>query len=393
MRGADLLSPWSALLRVLRLLALGLGWSVLLSGVLVMNPVAAPHAARGGPVAQSPGQGEVAQAPSPSPFATLEPTPTTAGTHAGPSPSAHPVPSAHPTPRPASAPGPIQPTHSPTPPPMHPPPATPHVMVIMEENKGYQPTLGACSADPYLCSLATLYASGTAWAGVSHPSAPNYLAFISGSTQGISSDCTPGGSGCGPFSSPDLGGQLTAAGIPWRAYMESMPSPCFTGAGSGNYAEKHNPFMYFTDVSGSPTCARDVVPYPGAPGLVSDLTGPSAPDFVWITPNLQNDMHNGTVQQGDAWLKANLAPVLTSTWFTNFNATVIVTMDEGDAPGSIPNQIPMVVISHKSLGHGNFTTPGNHYGVLRTIEEVYRLSMLGGAAGANNGDLSSLFSY
>src|ERR1700693_1820790 len=76
--------------------------------------------------------------------------------------------------------------------------AAPHVMVIVEENRGYGATLGDCAADPYLCSLAAGYASLTAWYAVSHPSAPNYLALDSGSTQGIASDCTPDGGGCGP---------------------------------------------------------------------------------------------------------------------------------------------------------------------------------------------------
>lgn len=266
---------------------------------------------------------------------------------------------------------------------------TPHVLVIMEENKGYQATLGTCSADPYLCSLAATYASGTAWTGVGHPSAPNYLAFDSGSTQGLTSDCTP--PSCGPFTAVDLGGQMTGAGIPWRAYMESMPSACYTGSTAGNYAEKHNPFMYFTDVRSSSTCIEKDVPYPGSSGLLADLGAANAPDFVWITPNLQDDMHNGTVQQGDAWLRANLAPVLTSPWYTSQNATVIVTMDEhsGDNTGS-GGRVPMVVISNNAQGHGNFSTTGNHYSSLRAIEEAFGLPLLGKAASASD-PLPALF--
>src|SRR4029077_9899826 len=71
--------------------------------------------------------------------------------------------------------------------------AEPHLMVIVEENRGYAATLGSCGSDPYLCSLAAGYASLTAWYGITHPSAPNYLALDSGSTQGVASDCTPDG--------------------------------------------------------------------------------------------------------------------------------------------------------------------------------------------------------
>jgi phosphatidylinositol-3-phosphatase len=97
-------------------------------------------------------------------------------------------------------------------------------MIVVEENKGYAATLGACANDPYLCWLASHYTSVTDWYGVTHPSEPNYLAQTTGGTQGCTSDtCFK------TLTVPSLGGQLTGAGIPWTAYMESMPSACFTG--------------------------------------------------------------------------------------------------------------------------------------------------------------------
>ena len=305
----------------------------------------------------------------PSPSATPTGSPTVSPTA---SPKATPTAAA--TPRPTST-----PTATPTP---SPPSGTPHVLVVMEENKGYAATLGSCFADPYLCSLASTYASYTNWHGVGHPSLPNYLAFDSGSTQG----CTTDGCATG-LTATDLGGQLNAAHIPWTAYMESMPSACYSGGSSGAYARKHNPFVYFTDTASS--CAAHDVPYPGSSGLVSALDGSSAPSFVFITPNLVNDMHDGTVQQGDAWLQANLAPVLSSSWFTNFNSTVIVTMDEGNSGGA--NQVPTVVISNTARGQGQVATSGNHYGTLRAIEEAFGLAVLGGAASSANGDLTRAF--
>lgn len=264
----------------------------------------------------------------------------------------------------------------------------------MEENKGYAATLGSCANDPYLCSLASQYTSFVGWVGVSHPSEPNYLAAVSGSTQGCTSDtCFT------PYTAPELGGQLSAAGIPWAAFMESMPSACYTGqwaptgtSGSNAlYAEKHNPFVVFKDVLDN-NCSSHVLPYPGSNGLVSALNGPSAPDFVWITPNQQDDMHSSTVTAGDNWLKANLAPVLSSPWFTNGNATVVVTMDEheGDNAGCCSDaaggQIPEVVISSAGAGEGNVSLTGSHYGTLRAIEQAYGLPLLGLAGNAANGD-------
>ncbi len=258
-----------------------------------------------------------------------------------------------------------------------------HVLVVVEENQGYGPTLGTCSADPYFCSLASTYASLTNWSGVAHGSFVDYLALDSGSTQGQTFDCGT----CGPFAGADLGGQLSAKRIPWTAYIESMPWACYRGVGTGAYKKTHNPFVYFNDVLNN-NCASHDVPYPGVTSMVRALNSSSAPAYVFITPNLLHDMHTGTVQQGDAWLKANLAPVLTSSWFTNFKSTVIVTMDEGGASGS-NNQIATVIISNNAKGMGAIDLAGDHYGTLRTIEEAFGLSLLGGATSGT--DLSSLF--
>ena len=260
-------------------------------------------------------------------------------------------------------------------------------MVIMEENQGYSATLGDCAADPYICSLAATYASANNWSGVGHPSQPNYVAIGSGSTQGCTSD---GCVGAGAYSVPDLGGQLTSSGIPWVGWMETMPGACYTGSSSGSYVLKHNPFIYYTD--NLPPAACHILPYPGVSSMVATLSAPNAPDYVWITPNLNDDMHDGTVAQGDSWLQANLASVLLSSWFTEGNATVIITMDEnsGDNSGAGGGHVPMVVISSNAKGKGSIAIAGNHYGTLRTIEEAYGLPLLGGAASPANGDLSSL---
>lgn len=283
-------------------------------------------------------------------------------------------------------------THAPGPG-SHPGPnGTPHVLVIMEENKGYAATIGSCGADPYLCSLAATYGSDSSWFGVSHPSEPNYVALDSGGIQGCTSDTA---CHADSLTQQDLGGQLSAAGIPWVGYMESMPSPCYTGSGAGGYALKHNPFGFFKD-NYAGTC--HILPYPGVSGLLSVLNGANAPDFVWITPNLIDDMHDGTVQQGDAWLRANLAPVLSSRWFTRGNSTAIVTMDENDAVGgtgccgvAAGGQIPMVVVSSRGRSKGSFTLTGDHYGFLRSMEEVFGLGLLGLARTSGNGDLTALF--
>ncbi len=267
-------------------------------------------------------------------------------------------------------------------------------MVVVEENQGYDATQTACgTSNSYFCQLAAEYASVVPWYGVTHPSLPNYLALTSGSTQGCISDGCPG-----PYPGDNLGNQLTEAGLPWAAYMESMPTPCYSGSSAGEYAKKHDPFVYYSDLLDGAACASHVLPYPGASGLLSVLDGASPPDFVWITPNLIDDMHDGTVAQGNSWLEENLEPVLSSAWFTGSKGTVIVTEDEDDAESSgsccldaAGGQVPELVISHRAQGRGIVSITGDQYGLLRTIEEMFDLPLLGAAADAANGDLTQLF--
>ena len=288
-------------------------------------------------------------------------------------PTGTPGPTDNSTPTPTATPVPT-PTPSPT---ATPPPGEPHVLVVMYENKGFAATLGTCSADPFLCSLAAKYTSFTNSHGVTHPSQPNYTSFVSGSTQGCTSDnCV----GAYAYSVEDLGGQLTAAGIPWKSYQESMPSNCDTATSAGEWVRKHDAFIYFKD--NQAVC--NTIVYPGASGIVSALNGV---DFAMVTPNLINDEHDGTVQQGDAWMTANVAPILASPWFLDFDSTVILTEDEGDAGST--NQIFTVVISSNAAGKGNVTTSINHYAILRAIEATYGLTFLGGAATAP--DVSAFF--
>jgi hypothetical protein len=271
----------------------------------------------------------------------------------------------------------------------------PHILLVMEENKGYSATLGACSADPYLCSLASSYASVSSWYGVTHPSEPNYVAFDSGGIEGCTTDTA---CAADTLLMPDLGGQLSAGAIPWVAWMESMPSPCYTGASSGEYALKHDPFAFFQDNFQG---ACHIQPYPGATRAVAtlDSSSNSAPDFVWITPNLLDDMHDGSVTAADSWLRTNVAPILASSWFRDYPSTAIITMDEGDgsqnagsccAGSGAGGHIPLVVVSKAASGHGTVGLGGDHYGTLRSIEEAYSVPLLGMAAATGNGELSSL---
>ena len=261
----------------------------------------------------------------------------------------------------------------------------PHVMLIVEENRSAPSVIGASDA-PYINSLATTYGVATAAYGQAHPSLPNYLELISGSTQGVRDD----GTGYS-FAGPTLVDQMTQHGISWRAYMESMPATCFSGASAGTYAKKHDPFMYFTSITANAAQCRNVVPFTS---LAADLASPQAPDFAWVTPNLCNDGHDCSTATADGWLASNLTAVLSSSWFAE-DGIVILTWDEGaDSSGCCGSadggRIVTIVIASAAHAHATLSQPVDHAGTLRTIEDVYGLPPLGDAACTCSGTLAAL---
>jgi acid phosphatase len=251
-------------------------------------------------------------------------------------------------------------------------------MVIVDENHGYSSIIGN-SAMPYLNQLANAYALLTNYADVSHPSEPNYLAMVSGSIWDNPQDVTPQDDN---YPGPTVADQLAARGIGWKAYLEDMAQPCDLNGtyGPGGYDVNHNPFMYFDSIRNAPAqCARDV-PFTQ---FASDLAAGTTPPFVFVAPNTTNDMHDGTYQQGDAWLAAQFKLIFASAWYRQ-GGVVVVTFDEAE---SGPETVPTIVVSEAARGLGHVATPMNHFGLLRGIEETYGLPLLGKAADPANGDL------
>jgi acid phosphatase len=253
-------------------------------------------------------------------------------------------------------------------------PAFTHVFVIVMENQEYGTVIGN-SAAPYINSLATSYGLGTQYYAVTHPSLPNYLALTAGSTFGITTDCTT----C-YLNSTNLADQIEASGRTWKAYMESMPSACFTGS-SYPYMQKHDPWMYYDDIrTNLARCQSHVVPYSQ---FATDMASGNVPNFVWITPNMCSDTHDCSVATGDAWLAQQVPTILNSAAWLN-GGVLFITWDEGstsagcctDATGG---QVAMVVIS--SLGKAGLrsSVQETHYSLLRTIEDSWRLPRLNGA--------------
>jgi phosphatidylinositol-3-phosphatase len=241
-----------------------------------------------------------------------------------------------------------------------------HVVLVVFENHEAGEIAGNPDA-PTFNALARRYARLTSYNGVAHPSLPNYLALVSGSTQGITSDCT----GC-IVVARSLADTLAAAGKTWKTYAEDLPYPGFTGGSAGRYAKKHDPFLYFRDVADSHARRNRVVPFTR---LAHDLARHRLPDFSLVIPNLCNDMHDCSVATGDAWLKAHVAPLLRSPYLRG--SVVFVVFDEGTSDTGGGGRIEALVLGPTVRRGSKFTKATNHYGLLRTIEDAWRLPRLG----------------
>ena len=248
-------------------------------------------------------------------------------------------------------------------------PAFKHVFVIVFENKERPAVLGSA---PTFDALAGRYAQLAGYRGVTHPSLPNYLALVSGSTQGITSDCTD----C-TVSAPSLADSLERAKKTWKTYAEGLPSPGWTGPSQGRYAKKHDPFLYFDAVLAKPARRNRVVPFPQ---LWRDLSRRKLPDFALLVPDLCNSMHDCSVQTGDAWLARVTKPLLKSPQLKN--SVIFVIFDEGSTDVGGGGETLALALGPTVRPGSRYARVLNHYGLLRTIEDAWGLSRLGQSAGA-----------
>lgn len=330
-----------------------------------------------------------------------------------------------------------------------------HIFFIMMENHGFSQIIGNTADAPYINQLAAHNGVADNYFGVTHPSLPNYLSAISGSFQGIWDDCQAGATSmCAPeefvpnsgdgtagnyltaaeiaaasatphmFSGRNIVDQLQAHGLSWRAYMQRIPSPGSQAVSAPTvqtpngpvavtlYVQKHNPFMYFSDINhkGSDRL-RHIV---GLGRFASDLHSGHVPNFVWISPDECHDMHgidptsaalvhmptcgypasgldHGAIQLGDAFLRRTVGEIMRShTWKTS-RSSIVIAWDEDDYTGfagtwTSPrgvnniilggNRAPALVINSWGTGHRVDSVASNHYNMLATIEHLWHLGCL-----------------
>ena len=294
-----------------------------------------------------------------------------------------------------------------------------HIVVVIEENHSFGDVIGS-SAAPNINALAASGAnivnastdpqgntSGSH--AVRHPSQPNYLELYSGSNQGTIQDGHPGSTGepfssPPPFTAPNLGAALRNAGFSFATYSQTLPSVGFDGDSNGAYQRKHNPVTnWMNDINPTANQYPSTLNQPfttfqqiaNSPGGFANL-----PTVSFVVPDQDFDMHDGTIQAADTWLKQNIIDTYLP-WAMTHHSLLIVTWDE-DGDDTATNQIPTIFAGAK-VKPGNYTEtnlnannphvgspadPGiqtptgtamNHYNVLATIEDIYGLAHIGGS--------------
>jgi len=267
------------------------------------------------------------------------------------------------------------------------------IFTILLENHSYGTIVGNTTDAPYINGLINQYGLATNYKDSgTHPSLPNYLYMISGDTQYFGLIDLDPTSYPFPVDKDNLGHQLTAANIPWRSYQESAEGTCVlathTDAKGGNYAPKHNPFLYFTDIQkdANGLCAQTSVDYSS---FAADLAAGTY-KYMFITPNLGDDGHDpnsnatdvaAALKNSDTWLSNELPKILGSAAYQN-NGIVFLTWDEGESSADY-DHVPMIIISPK-LKSAKYQSAAayTHASYLATVEDVFGLPRLGAAAQA-----------
>jgi phosphatidylinositol-3-phosphatase len=305
-----------------------------------------------------------------------------------------------------------------------------HIIEIMMENTSYGTIIGNPVA-AQINALAAKYGLATDYFGVTHPSEPNYVANIGGSFFGIQDDnqfyCTPALASTDPMcagttvdhtvDAPNLASQLTAAGMTWRGYFQSLPPIPPTGvimtgpnangpytfkwpsSSDALYASKHNPFVNFVNTQGD---LANMVP---DTQLATDLATGDLANFSLIVPDQCHDMHgtgpcadeNGLIAAGDAYVGSTVQEIMASNVWQQGRNAIVITWDEDDFSdigqpgtgccGSDPGggHVATIVITNKGAHPLRDNTPYNHYSLLLSYERAFGLACLANACDAADG--------
>jgi phospholipase C len=264
------------------------------------------------------------------------------------------------------------------------------VFTIVMENHSRGEILGNSKA-PYINALASQNAVANGYHdSFVHPSMPNYFWMVAGQNFGILDDDDPASHHLA--STSHIADQIELGGLTWKAYQESMGQPCGLKS-HGRYAAKHNPFAYFNDINGwdgtafhpEQRCNDHVVDYSE---LDADIANNEIPRYVFITPNLDNDMHDASISVGDSWL-ANEVPKLLATDAYKTGGVIFLLWDEGG--GSPASDDPPFIAISPNAAHGmRSEVDYDTSSYLKTVQNILGLSELPCAAATERSTVDSM---
>jgi len=235
-----------------------------------------------------------------------------------------------------------------------------HIIMVWFENKGYDLIIGNPQA-PYINSLipkASLMANTYA---VTHPSYPNYIAFFAGSQLGVTSNTCISGK---PFEYPNIYSALDTQKIKFAWYSESMPYQGYSECSAYPYVKKHNPITIFKNVPDSAN--KTLTQFDWQDTSTENMAKLEA--VVCITPNMLNDMHDGSIQAGDTWLKKNMGKLI--EYCRRTNSIFMIFYDESETTTD-SNRIPVMVIGRDVKANYKSVNKYDHYSWTRTICSMY----------------------
>ncbi|HET9990903.1 MAG TPA: alkaline phosphatase family protein, partial [Kofleriaceae bacterium] len=267
------------------------------------------------------------------------------------------------------------------------------VFSIVMENHSRGEILGNTQA-PFINQLAAQGALANGYHdSFVHPSEPNYLWMIAGQNFGVLDDNDPDSHHLAATS--HLPDQLETIGLTWKTYQESMGAPCGV-VSHGRYAAKHNPFVYFNDINGwdgttyhpEVRCNEHVVDYSQ---LDTDLAANALPRYAFITPNLDHDMHDGSIADGDAWLAREIPKLMATDAYKNGGALFLFWDEGGGSPSS--DDPPFLVISPNAKVGMVSTTDYDTSSYLKTVQNMLGVQELpcSGVTASGVAAMSDLF--
>ena len=239
-----------------------------------------------------------------------------------------------------------------------------HVVVVIEENRGYGQIMDSLNINSYIHALAKRGMIFTRSYGVTHPSQPNYLALFSGVTHGITNNACPNS-----FDTDNLATRLQDKGLSFASFAEALPEVGDVSCMSGAYHRKHNPVSNWQGTRVAPGLNRRFADFP------QDFS--KLPTISFVIPDQDNDMHDGSFEAADDWLKTRMAPY--ADWAMEHNSMLILTWDEDNYQAD--NHIVTIMVG-PMVNTGSSSQRINHYSVLRTLLDFYDLPALGASSEA-----------